>query len=185
MNEKDLRVVKTKEAIYNAFKSLLLEKEYEKISITDVTTLAKINRKTFYSHYETLDDLLLEIQSNLSKEFLGRTKGYDIIKDIDKITREFFLFSEEKGPFYEKITCGDVGFYVRQKMINKVMSVSGNTNENLNKFDYDSKAICIEFITSTTLQLYKRWIYDGKKIPVEKIISLTTNLIKNGISSVI
>lgn len=146
MNETDLRVIKTREAIYQAFKTLLLEKDYEEISVSEVAALAKINRKTLYAHYDSLDDLLLEIQNTLSSEFLSRIKGYDIIKDIDKITKEFYLFSEEKGPFYEKITCGDAGHYIRQKMMNKVMNVSTKTNDNLNSLDEYKRNIYIDFI---------------------------------------
>ena len=49
-NEKkeDLRVVKTKEIIRNTFKNMILEMDYDYITIKELTERAKINRKTFY-----------------------------------------------------------------------------------------------------------------------------------------
>ena len=55
---KDLRVRRTLKAIRSAFYELVLTKNYSDISITELTDLAEINRKTFYLHYSSLDDLV-------------------------------------------------------------------------------------------------------------------------------
>ncbi len=62
----DLRVQKTIEAICAAFEKLLLEKDYDKISVTELCKLARISKKTFYVYYEDLDSLLEEMQKKLS-----------------------------------------------------------------------------------------------------------------------
>ncbi|RIN07979.1 TetR family transcriptional regulator, partial [Staphylococcus shinii] len=62
----DRRVRKTKKAIKQAFIKLLAEKELERITIQDITTLADINRGTFYLHYEDKYILL----SDLEDEFI-------------------------------------------------------------------------------------------------------------------
>ena len=112
--EKDLRVRRTLESIRRAFEQLMTEKDFEKITVTELAERAMINKKTFYAYYPDLDSLLEEIQDELSNEFAERTREYTYL-DIDKLTREFFLFSEEKGPFYEKITCTDS--IIRSRMI--------------------------------------------------------------------
>lgn len=59
MNEKvDLRVVKTKKAIHDAFLSLIQTKGYDKITIQDIAEAAMINRNTFYLHYTDKFDLM-------------------------------------------------------------------------------------------------------------------------------
>ena len=50
---KDLRVRRTLKAIRSAFYELVLTKNYSDISITELTDLAEINRKTFYLHYSS------------------------------------------------------------------------------------------------------------------------------------
>ena len=48
----DLRVLKTEELIRNTFLELLAQKEFTDISVKEITEKARINRSTFYKHYE-------------------------------------------------------------------------------------------------------------------------------------
>ena len=65
--------------------------------------------------------LLLEMQSSIAEVYQERIKGLTL-KNMDHLVREFFLFSEEQGPFYEKIICGGSYAGSRQGMIGKVAS---------------------------------------------------------------
>ena len=68
----DRRVKRTKEAIYNACLDLLMEKEYDKITISEVARKADIDRKTFYLHYTSIDDALTEYSESKLKELSSR-----------------------------------------------------------------------------------------------------------------
>lgn len=57
MNEKDLRVIKTKERIETALLELLKTKPLEKITVTELAKVAMINKGTFYLHYLDIYDL--------------------------------------------------------------------------------------------------------------------------------
>lgn len=48
----------TKKVLSTALKQLMLTKELDKISIREITTLANLNRQTFYYHFEDIYDLL-------------------------------------------------------------------------------------------------------------------------------
>lgn len=76
----DLRIQKTKAALKEAFLELRRSKPIEKITVTELSKLAGINKATFYLHYsdiyslademedEVIDDILSEIQ-DLNKFF--------------------------------------------------------------------------------------------------------------------
>ena len=49
--KQDLRVVKTEKSIKKAFSKLILEKPLDKITVTELASLAEINKGTFYLHY--------------------------------------------------------------------------------------------------------------------------------------
>ena len=100
----DLRIQRTKDSIRKTFEEMICEMDYEQISIKELAQRARINRKTFYLHYNTLDDLLREIQNEMAQNFIKRTQGLERPRDMDKITREFFLCSEELGKIGERIT---------------------------------------------------------------------------------
>ena len=58
----DRRIRKSKLAIQSAFINLLRHKDLDKITIKDITTLANVNRGTFYLHYEDKYSLLATME---------------------------------------------------------------------------------------------------------------------------
>jgi AcrR family transcriptional regulator len=54
----DRRQRKTRRAIYQAFESLMLEKHYSSVTVAQIIERADIGRSTFYAHFETKDELL-------------------------------------------------------------------------------------------------------------------------------
>ena len=64
-NNYDRRVIRTKKEIKETFISLLEEKNFEKISVRDLTERAGINRGTFYLHYLDKYDLLDKLEGEL------------------------------------------------------------------------------------------------------------------------
>ncbi|MCD5315079.1 TetR/AcrR family transcriptional regulator [Kineosporia babensis] len=56
----DPRVKRTRAQLGSAVRELLRERDPAGISITDITSVAKVSRPTFYLHYTSPDDLLAE-----------------------------------------------------------------------------------------------------------------------------
>jgi len=56
----DPRVLRTRQLLQDALRRLLQEKEFDKISVQDITEAATLNRATFYAHYSDKFALLEE-----------------------------------------------------------------------------------------------------------------------------
>ncbi len=63
--KRDKRLLRTKKAIITALMELLTEKELSDITVTELTDRAGINRKTFYLHYDRIEDIITDFGEDL------------------------------------------------------------------------------------------------------------------------
>lgn len=78
LDKVDRRVERTRNAIIAAFKDMIIEKEFKQITIKELAERANINRKTFYLHYESMEEILFDLSIEIS-DLLFETlnhKGY-------------------------------------------------------------------------------------------------------------
>ena len=54
----DRRILKTKKALFEAFDRLVVNKDYDRITISELAREADIDRKTFYLHYSSIDEMV-------------------------------------------------------------------------------------------------------------------------------
>ncbi|MEG0468826.1 MAG: TetR/AcrR family transcriptional regulator, partial [Longicatena sp.] len=55
--------------IENAFIELIQDKKVEDVSITDICSIAKVNRSTFYANYVDIYDLVEKIRERMLNDF--------------------------------------------------------------------------------------------------------------------
>ena len=94
-NVTDLRIVKTRTNIKNSLIDLLAEKNVSKITVTELAEKAMINRKTFYRHYHTVQDVVDDI-------------NYDIVNGCAES-------SEKLADAVNEFVLGALSEYVRPK----------------------------------------------------------------------
>ena len=76
--KEDLRVIKSKQAIKEAFIELVEIKGFDKVSVCDIANRANINRNTFYLHYEDKEDLVRKILYESVGKVYDKLVGYNI-----------------------------------------------------------------------------------------------------------
>ena len=92
---KDLRKLKSKELLKDAFWRVLASKKYAQIFIKDIVEEAGINRKTFTAHYESVDALMRDCVKELIQDLLLHfdPKHQNAIVDFSYSTREYTRFA--------------------------------------------------------------------------------------------
>jgi len=172
----DLRVQKTINGIYAAFEALICEKDYERITVKELTERAQINKKTFYRYYPTLDDLLAELQARYSQDYLKTVGTFTYPQDLAKSVRSFIEYSAKQNQAYEKITISGTNVGIRQQMINQVMKETWHQSAEFAKLaDWQQRALLV-FIQNTGLGVYKQWVAAGKQAPLEEVMQLAESL---------
>lgn len=86
-NKVDLRIIKTNKVLFESLTTLMEQKDFEKIKISDICDQALINRSTFYAHYEDKYDLLLALINDLKNNLENELK-----ENIEEgITKQYFM----------------------------------------------------------------------------------------------
>lgn len=90
----DLRVMKTKKAIKNAAIALMEDDPAKEPSAKRIIEIAQINKSTFYYHYESVQDLLNQIEQEFFDEVIARMKP-----DLDDLMNDSARFLHRFGSF--------------------------------------------------------------------------------------
>ncbi len=108
----DLRIQKTRAAIKKAFLDLRRKKPIEKITVTELSKLAEINKATFYLHYSDIYSLAEEIEDDAIDTLLENIQGLNkFMDDPQKHTAELYS-----------------AFMKNRKMLNSIFSGSRHGN---------------------------------------------------------
>ena len=100
MNTKNnQRYKRSNQKIEKAFLSLIQNKDYESINISQICKQANINRSTFYCHYDDINDLIIKIESKFAKNMAtifqyGERQTHQAFVDM-------FQFIKENNNFYK------------------------------------------------------------------------------------
>ena len=112
MKEKtDLRIIKTNKVLFNALITLMKQKDFERIKISDICDVALINRSTFYAHYEDKYDLLVALIEELKNTLENELKK----NEQEEISKNYFMdllkilinHVDEKRETYNSILIND------------------------------------------------------------------------------
>ncbi len=173
----DLRIRKTKKAIKDALIDLMSEKKFSKITVSELSARAMINRKTFYRHYESTEDVLTEIENNILSELSEILKNSSqSCLDIGGVLKGIGTLIENKRDLFLKMMNSNPDLFHDGKpkeMLLKTISVSLKNIGGLE--DPNAVAILSQYIVSGVLSVYSYWFDSGCTINLN---DLTENVRK-------
>lgn len=187
----DRRVRKTKQAIKYAFIQLLKVKDLEKITIQDITTLADINRGTFYLHYEDKYILLSDMEDEYASALTDDMQLFkDMIKELnvedfakvfaEKVLKNIMFHIKSNIEFYQVIFKLERKSHIEEK-ISELMfeNMSNNTND-----DNSIAGIPLDYFHSyvfgATISFIKHWVSDTNRMEPDEVVDYLIKIIFNG-----
>ena len=150
-----------------------------------MTQRAQINRKTFYLHYNSLDDLLEELQLEIIEHFTRREVSYSNMNDIKDLIRVFFEHATHMPLLHERLMCSGSYYPFWEKINKQIMEHRKETNRWAFGMDEYSENLVFAYYGANSTLLFRQWVADGKKLSLEELIDVATKLICHGMSSVV
>lgn len=165
----DRRVVRSKLALREALLSLMSNKSYSSISITEIVELAQYNRGTFYTQYENkealLDDLISELIDELIDAYRAPYDQVDVFR-IDELTAnsvKIFEHIHGRKDIYETLFKSDVLPIIKEKMFSAIKKLS------MEDLIHEQSEINQELLTvysiNALMGLVFHWIEGGFRYP--------------------
>ena len=164
----DRRQQKSRDAIFQAFNKLLSQKSYSRITVQDIIDMANVGRTTFYAHFETKDDLLRELCTDIfhhvvmSARDLSAAHAHMVGSEnpVDMITHVLWHLKENSRNITGVLSCESgelfVGYfreYVSQLIEPWLQKVN---------FEVDvPKDFLLDHISSSFINVIQYWIKDG------------------------
>lgn len=167
--KEDRRVKRTKKNLRDSLFALLEKKNINQITVTELTTLADVNRSTFYLYYNDIFDMMEKIQQEIYEVFVETVVNYkNDFSDIECIVEylsRFLEFCKENYAVCRFITRNDCNNRLAEKIKLAVRCVIPDSAvffpEN------DPRNYLTTFALSGMLATILEWMNNGMKIPVE------------------
>lgn len=179
----DLRVQKTKEAIYQTFKQMVSEMDADKITVKALTERARIHYKTFYLHYTCMEALFEDVIGQMLNEYFKEIDQVPVNASFTETNRVFFEFMAKQEPYMEKIICTPSYRDFIGKGFLAMLKHNRNRYNPYDAYSQEEQNVINTFLGGTSISIYRQWVLDGKKIPLEELIDLSGKLLNEGISS--
>ncbi len=176
----DKRVRKTKKLLLDALTTLMKEKKVNKITVTELTNLADVNRSTFYLYYDDIFDMVDKVESEIMESFSKAFKEFSTQDATYENTLSFFTyvfeFVKDNSGMCE-ILLGPYGEY---SFIEKFKRVLKNSQPNINSKNTEIKnEFFMPFIVSGCIGTIQHWLKDDMKTPISDIAVFVTNMISS------
>ena len=104
--DEDIRILRTKKMLHDAFIGLLQEKPFYKITVNTLTMKAGINRVTFYLHFQNMEDFIERFLGQyISGLFIALRENYDATLTMNerekKMFEHFLSYIQENKTVYQ------------------------------------------------------------------------------------
>lgn len=184
----DRRISKTRKSIKESFISLLSHKDISEITITELSEHADINRKTFYSHYSSVENILEAIGEELKDKLIAILPSKEnMTKELDlpSLFKSLNTIIDEDFDFYQKIIFSDSHMYILEDL--KSYLKDQLIKEYLEKFSLDKEIYLYytEFLASGIVSMYIEWFKSSKTVKLEDLGELASGIISSSMKEVL
>jgi len=182
VNENDRRYRRTHARIREVFETLVLTRSFQEITVSEISRLVGINRKTFYAHYASTMALLTDLVHELIEECgavnfaLGDAEGTMPLAS-------FFEILSRREALHRRLICSpDYGFafqMIADSLAREKVPIAAADSE-----DFERRALTV-FLSGSVMQVYREWLLADKPIPEAALAAFLEKMIRGCVTAVL
>ena len=186
----DRRVARTKKNIYYAFFQLVQTKAIDEITVSELARAADIDRKTFYLHYQTVQDVFVEFKQMIHDrlmEILAEAErrgeenqlrldaGEELDRANDVAPFDFIYFYDslnvimlDNMAFFEKLSRDTTFMFLKNDFKNVLKQAILDYYTGWEGWTSDYQAsLYAEFVSAGAISLWTDWLHH-KQVPLDR-----------------
>ena len=175
----EVTTYQTKKLIASTLKTLMRAKPFSKITVSEIIAGCKINRKTFYYHFE---DIFALLKWMFEEEAVAVVRHFDLLADYEDAIRFVMQYVDENDYIiscaYDSIGREEMKRFFYTDFVGVVTSVIDAAEAKLEKkIDPAFKEYAAKFYTEALAGMLIDWAKERDKHDREKVVSYLTSII--------
>lgn len=173
--------LRSEKLIKKAFAKLLHEREFSKITVSDIVKEAEICRGTFYAHYLDINDLFEQMESEIVGDITEYINATGVVAFLDnpRPTVEFCLALIEKDKeYYKNLLLNKSAAMISEKLIDNMREkFLTDITASLKLKSKEETQTFLVFVSSGVEGLFIRWLKNDVPMSTDKVITMMCNMI--------
>jgi AcrR family transcriptional regulator len=190
----DRRIRRTQKALHAALISLVLEKDYDSITVQEILDRADIGRSTFYLHFGDKDQLLISGMENLKETLNAAIEQQRVSltgrQQIIDFSEAMFQHAHEYRNVYYALLHTTAWPIVRQRLQEVLDELIRRESKNeivrIKRAESDTPVdLFVHYITSTFFAVLTWWLDRRSRLKPSEINSVFRSLVLPTIAAVL
>ncbi|MDP1420617.1 TetR-like C-terminal domain-containing protein [Peribacillus simplex] len=174
----DRRIVRTRDAIKKAFLELMSEKNFDSITIQDISDRANINRATVYLHYLDKFDLLDKV---IEEHIHNMANLCELEAEMDWIESTVICmeYLESNYLFFSTMLASEGARYFRSRFVqHNIEEFKKDVDVTKGKNLGQNEDIIAEFVANAYVGVVEWWLKNGRPYPPQEMAEKLGDLLE-------
>ena len=183
----EITTFNTKKTIAASLKKFMEKKPLSKITVSEIVSDCKINRKTFYYHFENIQELLKWM---LEQEAIEVVKNFDLLLDYEDAINFVLDYVEDNKHIlncaYDSIGSNELNRFFQNDFNSIVMTIINRYEEIMGiEIDNNFRIFICDFYTEAIVGMIVRLLKNKHPYDRHKLIEYVSLTIKSSLPAVI
>lgn len=177
----------TQTALSDALKRLMLTKPFSKITVSEIIADCRLNRKTFYYHFQDMRDLL---RWTLRHEAINVVESFDFATDSEAAIMFVFDYLEQNQHMlncvYDAVGSGELRLFLYEDFAKIAKKIISTAEKEIGKeISEEYKNLLASFYTDGTVGIIIEWLDGRIKLDKSLAVEYVTEILKGSLTGLI